>query len=217
MTWARRGRDSGQANLQKMARTGTWAGRGPDSGQQEAVTWAVKTPETCSGTISIEGKAITSGKSTGRGRGLRRERAPGRGRGLRRGRGHSEGWTQGPGRRSQRGDFAPGVLERMVGLSGLDRPFPPINFTTTLEPCFTPISTINQGGRGGDRRFLLIRCRGPATRLAVKPAFWLEHPSVNHLSRSSYGETPPMGRGVRPPGAGPEMRPRQPALFDTRP
>ena len=39
----------------------------------------------------------------------------------------------------------------------------------------------------------------------MRPAFQLAHMSVNHLSRSSYGETPPMGGGVRPPGAGPEM------------
>ena len=96
----------------------------------------------------------------------------------------------------------------MVSLSGLDWPKPPINFTTTLRACFTPISTINQGGRGGVSEFLLIRCRGPATASAIKHVYSLAHMCVNHLSRSSYGETPPMGRGVRPPGPGPEMRPR---------
>ena len=172
-------------------------------GRQEAVTRAgrgrtraVKTPE-------------TAPKKPRAGRRLRRERAPEEavdyvGKEHRKrpwitsGRGHSGGWTQGPGREALRGDFAPGVLERMVGLSGPLRSISPINFTTTLEPCFTPISTINQGGRGGGRRNLLIRCRGPATASAIKPVFSLEHPSVNHLSRSSYGETPPMGGGVRP-------------------
>ncbi len=132
------------------------------------------------------------------------------------GRDPSGGWTQGPGREALRGDFAPCVLERMVGLSGPLRSISPINFTTTLKVCFTPILTINQGGRGGGRRNLLICVRGPATASATKPVFSLEHPSVNGLSRSSYGETPPMGRGVRPPGAGPEMRPKcQPLLIPT--
>ena len=71
-------------------------------------------------------------------------------------------------RESLRGDFAPGVLERMVGLSGPLRSISPINFTTTLEPCFTPISTINQGGRGGGRRFLLICCSRSSYGLSYK-------------------------------------------------
>ena len=165
----------------------TWAGRGRDLGR--------KRPRA--------------------GRRLRRERAPeeavdyvGERPWITSGRGHSGGWTLRPGREALRGDFAPGVLERPVGLSGPLRSISPINFTTTLEPCFTPISTINQGGRGGGSRNLLIRCRGPATASATKHVFSLEQTSVNGLSRSSYGETPPMGRGVRPPGAGPEMRPR---------
>ena len=118
-----------------------------------------------------------------------------------------------PGRGSQRGFFAPSVLEHPLGLSGPMRSISPINFTTTLKACFTPILTINQGGRGGGRRNLLILVRGPATRLAVKPAFWLEQTSVNDLSRSSYGETPPMGRGVRPPEAGPEISRWRPPLL----
>ena len=114
---------------------------------------------------------------------------------------------------SRRGGFAPSVLEHPLGLSGLDWLKRPINFTTTVGACFTPIFTINQGGRGGGRRNLLIRCRGPATASAVKHVFWLEQTSVNDLSRSSYGETPPMGGGVRPPGAGPEIGRWRPPLL----
>ena len=67
------------------------------------------------------------------------------------------------------------------------------------------VLSINQGGRGGGRRFLLIRCRGPATASAVIPPLWLEGGSVNYLSRYNYGETPPVGGGVRPSGPGHEM------------
>ena len=67
------------------------------------------------------------------------------------------------GRGSLRGYKTTGVLERMVGLSGLDRPFQPINFTTTVGACFSFNLSINQGVEGGS------------------PIF------VNPLSRSNYG------------------------------
>ena len=144
----------------------------------------------------------------------------GRSRGLRRGKATQGDGLRDPEERSLRGDFAPGVLERMVGLSGLDRPFPPINFTTTVGAhvlaLFCPLT---RGVEGGVADFLLIGCRGPATSRSYETVvFWLEQIRALITCRGpATGRHPLWEGGSGPREPGPEIAPRMPPLFDTRP
>ena len=147
-----------------------------------------------------------------RGRGLHRE-TPGRGPGMHRDRTPQAMGHEPPARGSQRGYSAPSVLEHPLGLSGPTRSIRPVNLRTTRQAYFTLIFIINQGGGGGWRRNLLICGRGPDRPLAVKPAFRLERTSVNEMSRSSYGEDPPMGGGYPPPAPPPEHPPEAAPLL----